>query len=140
MRRGYSLLETLLSLVIAGILLGITLPRFGDFRDRLAVTEEAVRIAAAHRRARVMAILQSRPVVLTVNPDSLIITAEPDSKPQWAQEGPAAHGVALAGGVRRISFSPVGITTGVSNATFNLTRGAASRAVVVSRLGRLRIR
>jgi hypothetical protein len=33
----------------------------------------------------------------------------------------------------------VGLTDGLANATFRLTRGAATRAVVVSRLGRLRI-
>jgi hypothetical protein len=36
-------------------------------------------------------------------------------------------------------FSPDGLTLGVSNATLPLARGAAHRAVVVSRLGRVRI-
>jgi prepilin-type N-terminal cleavage/methylation domain-containing protein len=140
MRRGYSLLETLLSLVIVGVLLGIALPRFGAFRDQLAVEEESGRIAAAHRRARITAILQSRPVVLTIGPDSLTIAVVADSGMPWSQAGPAAHGVTLAGGSRQLTFSPAGITIGVSNATFRLTRGAFSRTVVVSRLGRLRIR
>ena len=139
MRRGYTLLEIVLSLVIAGLLLGIALPRFGAFRDQLAVREESGRIAAAHRRARITAILQSRPVVLTIGPDSLTIVAEADSGVPWSQAGPAAHGVTLAGGSRELTFSPLGITTGVSNATFRLTRGAFTRTVVVSRLGRLRI-
>lgn len=139
MRRGSTLVEILLSLVILSLLLGIALPRFGAMRDQLAVGEEAGRIAAAHRRARITAILQSRPVVLTISADSLTLAAEPDSGARWAEAGPAAHGVTLAGGAKKITFSPVGITTGVSNATFRLSRGAASRTVVVSRLGRLRI-
>jgi prepilin-type N-terminal cleavage/methylation domain-containing protein len=139
MRRGSSLLELLLALAIAGLLLGIALPRFGLFRDQLAVGEEAGRIAAAHRRARITAILESRAVVLTISPDSLTIFTDSDSGTTWVQPGPSAQGVTLAGGSRRLTFSPVGITTGLSNATFRLTRGAASRTVVVSRLGRLRI-
>jgi len=139
MRRGSSLLELLLALAIAGLLLGIALPQFGLFRDRLAVTEEAGRIAAAHRRARITAILYSRPVTLTIDPDSLSIAVDADSGISWSTPGPSAHGVTLAGGSRPITFSPIGITTGVSNATFRLTRGAASRTVVVSRLGRLRV-
>ncbi|HEY8259243.1 MAG TPA: GspH/FimT family pseudopilin [Gemmatimonadales bacterium] len=139
MRRGYTLIETLLSLVVLALLLGIMLPRFGAVRDQLAVNDEAGRIAAAHRRARTTAILMSRPVVLTISADSLAVN-EADSAPTWIQPGPAASGVSLAGGMRQLTFSPVGITTGLSNATFRLTRGDASRTVVVSRLGRLRIR
>jgi prepilin-type N-terminal cleavage/methylation domain-containing protein len=139
MRRGSSLLELLLALAIAGLLLGIALPRFGLFRDQLAVGEEAGRIAAAHRRARITAILESRAVVLTISPDSLTISTDIDSGTTWVQPGPSAQGVTLAGGSRQLTFSPVGITTGLSNSTFRLSRGAASRTVVVSRLGRLRI-
>ena len=139
MRRGSSLLELLLALVIAGILLGIALPKFSLFRDQLAVGDEAGRIAAAHRRARITAILESQPVVLIITPDSLRITVTADSGTGWTEPGPSAHGVALTGGSRQLTFSPEGITTGVANATFRLTRGAASRTVVVSRLGRLRV-
>lgn len=139
MRRGTTLIETLLSLAVLALLLGIMLPRFAAVRDQLVVNGEAGRIAAAHRRARTTAILTSRPVVLTISPDSLVLT-EADSGGQWSQPGPTAAGVALAGGVRKLTFSPVGITTGLSNATFILTRGSASRTVVVSRLGRLRFR
>jgi prepilin-type N-terminal cleavage/methylation domain-containing protein len=139
MRRGSTLLELLLALAVTGLLLGIALPGFGHFRDRLAVGEEAGKIAAAHRRARITAILESRPVVLIVGPDSLSIAVDADTQATWVQPGPSAHGVTLAGGSRRLTFSPVGITFGLSNATFRLTRGAATRTVVVSRLGRLRI-
>jgi len=139
MRRGFSLLELLLAIAIAGLLLGIALPQFGLFRDRLAVGAAAERIAAAHRRARITAILQSHPVVLTIDADSLSIVVEADSGANWKEPGPSAHGVALAGGSRQLTFSPVGITAGLSNATFRLTRGAAIRTVVVSRLGRLRM-
>jgi Tfp pilus assembly protein FimT len=38
-----------------------------------------------------------------------------------------------------MTFSPVGMTIGLSNATFQLRRAAAARVVVVSRLGRVRI-
>jgi prepilin-type N-terminal cleavage/methylation domain-containing protein len=137
MRRGYTLIETVLSLAVLGLLLGIALPRFATVKDQLAVNDEAGRIAAAHRRARTTAILLSRPVVLIIAADSLVVEA--DSAGRWSAPGPAAAGVTLAGPTRRLTFSPVGITTGLSNATLLLTRGSASRTVVVSRLGRLRV-
>jgi type IV fimbrial biogenesis protein FimT len=137
MPRGFTLVETLLCMAVLGLLLGIALPRYSTVKDQLTVNDEAGRIAAAHRRARTTAILMSRPVVLTIATDSIVIEA--DSVDRWSTPGPAAAGVALAGGARRITFSPIGIATGVSNATFLLTRGSATRTVIVSRLGRLRV-
>lgn len=140
MRRGLSLLELLLAIALSGLLLGIALPGFGSFRDRLMVDEEVRRLVSAHRRARITAILQSTPVVLSIGPDSLTIRADSEPDMGWEEAGPTARGVELAGGSRRLTFSPVGITTGVSNGSFTLSRGGAARTVVVSRLGRLRVR
>ena len=99
----------------------------------------AQHLVGAQRRARMTAILESREIVLTIAPDSLVIRVGHGGLESWRASGPAAEGVALAGGVKRIVYSPVGITTGLSNASFPLTRGNARRTVVVSRLGRARI-
>ena len=139
MRRGLSLLELLLAIAVAGLLLGIGLPSLAAISDGLAVRQEARRIVAAHRRARITAILRSRPVVLSVSADSLIVRAADDPDIDWKEAGPLSNGVVLAGGPRQITFSPVGITVGVANASFTLTRGSAARTVILSRLGRLRV-
>ena len=139
MRRGYTVLELTLVLAIIGLLLGIAMPLFAPLRDSLAAEEAAQAVVAAHRRARIAAILMSRPLVLTVAPDSLRIATASDSV-VWRSAGPTAMGATLAGPVRKLTFSPVGLTTGLSNATFQISRGAAIRSVVVSRLGRVRIR
>ncbi|MGH7499336.1 MAG: GspH/FimT family pseudopilin [Gemmatimonadales bacterium] len=140
MRRGMSLLELLLAIAVSGLLLGIALPRLSSLRDHLMVDEEVRRLVSAHRRARITAILQSTPVVLSIGPESLTIHAASEPDVGWEEAGPTSRGVELAGGSKRLTFSPVGITTGVSNASFTLSRGAAARTVVVSRLGRLRVR
>ena len=49
------------------------------------------------------------------------------------------HDVALTGPTRALTFSPVGVTMGLSNASYHLSRGAATRSVIVSRLGRVRV-
>jgi prepilin-type N-terminal cleavage/methylation domain-containing protein len=138
MRTGYTLLEVALVLVIIGLLLGIAVPRFATFRDTLDVEQAAQTIASAHRRARITAILNSRLTVLSVGPDSLTI-GPPDSAATWGAAGPRASGIRLEGPMRQIVFSPVGVTMGVSNASFRLSRGVSSRSVIVSRLGRVRI-
>jgi prepilin-type N-terminal cleavage/methylation domain-containing protein len=138
MRRGVTLPELSLALVVCGLLLGIAVPRLDTLRDTLAVEQAAQQIVAAHRRARIMAITLSRVMVVSIGPDSLSIRPAGDTA-RWRALGPSASGVSLQAAGREITFSPVGITTGVSNATFRLSRGASSRAVVLSRLGRVRV-
>jgi hypothetical protein len=87
----------------------------------------------------VSAILRSRVLELTIGANDLAIRSRGDTTRLWFADGPAASRVALAGPARTLLFSPVGITFGLSNASFRLTRGAATRTVVVSRLGRVRI-
>lgn len=138
MRRGYTVVELTLVLAIIALLLGIALPRIAPLRDGWSAEQAAQSVILAHSRARVAAILLSRPLVLTVAPDSLRIATLADSV-VWRGAGPAASGASLAGPIRKLTFSPVGLSMGLSNATFQITRGAAIRTVVVSRLGRVRI-
>ncbi len=139
MRRGTTLPELALTLVVMGLVLAIALPRLRGLTDSLAVNRAAQEIVAAHRRARMSAILQSRVVELTVGATALAVRPRGAAADLWRADGPAANQVVLAGPQRTIVFSPVGVTFGLSNATFQLTRGAATRTVVVSRLGRVRV-
>lgn len=139
MRNGFSLPELVLVLAVAGILLGIAVPRLSAALDRLEVAAAAGHIAAAHQRARIMAVTQSRVVVLSV--DSLAVTIRPRGlvTPLWSEAGPAHSRISLAGPSRSFAFSPEGFSIGLSNATLRLTRGSATRSVIISRLGRVRI-
>ena len=139
MRRGATLIELVLVLAIIGILTAIAEPRVRAFSDGLAVNRAALEIVSAHRRARISAILQSRVLELTISAAALSIRPRGAPADTWRIPGPAAEGVTLAGPGHVIAFSPVGISIGLSNASFRLSRGAASRTVVVSRLGRVRI-
>jgi prepilin-type N-terminal cleavage/methylation domain-containing protein len=139
MKSGFTLIETALALVVAGLLLGIALPRFTALRQGVEVERAAQNIAAAHRRARTIAIMYGRPATLSVAEGALRITVVGAEQPQWTVPGPSAEGVVLLSPPRDLTFSPVGITIGLSNASFELTLGSASRTVVVSRLGRVRI-
>jgi prepilin-type N-terminal cleavage/methylation domain-containing protein len=139
MRRGATLIELVLVLAIIGTLTAIAEPRVRGFNDSLAVDRAALEIVSAHRRARINAILQSRVIELTISASQLSIRPRGAPADTWRTPGPAAEGVALAGPGHVIAFSPVGISIGLSNASFPLSRGVASRTVVVSRLGRVRI-
>jgi len=139
MRHGHTLLELTLVLVVAGLTLGIALPRLSALRDTLDVEQAAHEVVTAHRRARIAAILHGRPVVLSISPDSLAYRLAGAPGRLWGAPGPARNGITMASPARQLTFSPVGITMGLSNGSFRFIRGAASRTVVVSRLGRVRV-
>jgi Tfp pilus assembly protein FimT len=139
MKRGFTSVELALALAIAGLLLGIALPRFAAVKQEVAVDQAAQSIASAHRRARALAITSGHPAVLSVAEASLRITLGGAAQPHWEGPGPLRQGVAMAGAPRDLTFTPLGITSGLSNATFRLSLGASVRTVVLSRLGRLRI-
>jgi prepilin-type N-terminal cleavage/methylation domain-containing protein len=139
MRDGFTLPEILLVLAILGLSFGIAFPRVTALRDGLAVEQETNQILAAHRRSRMLSITRGRAVVLSIGADSLSIRVEGDMANAWNAPGPRATGVTLEGPTRRMTFSPLGYTIGLSNATLRLSRGASHRTVVVSRLGRVRV-
>jgi prepilin-type N-terminal cleavage/methylation domain-containing protein len=139
MKYGFTLVETALTLAVAGLVLAIALPRFSALKQGVTVEQAAQNIAAAHRRARTTAIVHGRPAILSVAARTLRITFVGAGQPHWSSPGPQEDGVALAGPPRDLTFSPLGITTGLSNASFTLSLGSASRTIVVSRLGRVRI-
>jgi type IV fimbrial biogenesis protein FimT len=139
MRRAFTLPELVLVLAVAGILLGIAVPRLSQVVDSIAVEAAGNHLVAAHQRARIMAIARSHIVILSVDSARFAIYPRGGATPLWSEIGPAASGVALAGAPRQFTFSPEGLTLGLSNATLRLTRGSASRTIVISRLGRLRV-
>jgi prepilin-type N-terminal cleavage/methylation domain-containing protein len=141
MKNGVTLLELLIGLTIVGLLAAAAAPLFGGLRDRYAVQSAAADIAGAHTRARIQAILEGQLAELEVRADSLIIRVNPSGTPVtvWSAPGPLAAAVNFTSPPRTLVFAPSGVTTGFANATFIVTRGAARRQVVVSRLGRVRI-
>jgi prepilin-type N-terminal cleavage/methylation domain-containing protein len=139
MRQGFSLVELMLVLAVTSLLFGIALPRLSGALDRIEVESQANHLVAAHRRARMMAITRSQVLVLTIDSANLVIRLRGQTSPLWAERGPAAARVTLDGPARQFTFSPIGLTLGFSNATLRLSRGTASRTIVISRLGRVRI-
>lgn len=141
MRRGISVTEVLIVVVLIGLMTLIAAPRLDRSLAAIVADTEAHRIASAHVRARMMAITASRVMLLRIAPESLWIAQVDgmDTTRAWTSPGPAAAGAALAGPGQALRFTPLGVTFGVSNGTWTVTYRGASRRVVVSRLGRVRV-
>ena len=142
MRRGLSLPELLLVLAIIGITAAIALPATHRLLESLAVEGAARDIRAAHFRAATTAVATGRLAELELDPDSLrILTITGvDTAVIWRAPGPHAAGITLTGPSHPLVYSPLGVTMGASNGTWHLSYRSAVRDVIVSRLGRLRIR
>ncbi len=139
MPRGYSLLELMLVLAVVGLLLGIAVPRFSRAMDYIEIEAATAEIIAAHQRARMMALARGQVLTLEIDSSQLRIAHRGGGRSLWVQRGPAGSGVSLSGPTRSFTFSPTGITLGLSNASLVLARGASVRTVVFSRLGRVRV-
>jgi type IV fimbrial biogenesis protein FimT len=139
MRRAFTLPELVLVLAVTGILLGIAVPQLSRAMNQIEVEAATAHLVAAHQRARVMAITRGQVLTLSIDSAALIITPRSGGPPLWSEVGPAAAGVSLVGPTRRFTFSPEGLTLGLSNASLQLARGSSTRTVVISRLGRVRV-
>lgn len=141
MSRGTTLLELLLVLAIAAVITGLAAPAAGALRDQLLVQEAADLVAGAHARARLLASVERRIMLLTLTADSLVLRAvesPADTTERWRTTGPAATRVAVTGFPRSVAFSPAGVAFGFANGTYRFSRGRAGKQVIVSRYGRVR--
>lgn len=139
--RGYSLLELLLALALLGILVALGGQRLGTVRDALAVDAAVTDIRLTYQRARLEALRTASPVRFEITPGRITgwrLTGR-DSVRAWSVPGLGRHGVMVREGVGRVLMSPAGITLGVANGRYVVERGSARRAVIASRLGRLRV-
>ncbi len=129
----------MLVLAVIGLLVGIGVPRFSRAMDYIEIEAATAEIIAAHQRARMMAVARGQVLTLDIDSSQLRIAHPSGTIPLWVQRGPAGSGVRLSGPTRRFTFSPTGITLGLSNASLLLARGVSVRTVVFSRLGRVRV-
>jgi prepilin-type N-terminal cleavage/methylation domain-containing protein len=144
MRRGVTLLELLIVLVVVGLLAGMVAPGAASVADRLAVEHQAARLLVAYRSAWLTARVQHRLALLRITADSLAIwtvssARAADTSLAWLAPGPGLAGVSIQGAPHTTVFAPYGAAMGFANTRLILARGSASRQVVVSRLGRVRV-
>jgi prepilin-type N-terminal cleavage/methylation domain-containing protein len=141
MHKGTTLTELVVVLAIIGLLAAIAVPSGAAFMGGVLTERAAHELMAAHRIARFTAIMRSRVTRLEVRADSLVVSVlnDRDTTVVWRAAGPAAAGVLLAAPAHALVFTPTGLPYGLGNGTYTFTRGSARRAVVISRLGRLRI-
>jgi prepilin-type N-terminal cleavage/methylation domain-containing protein len=137
MRSGYTLIEVVIVLAISALLAGLTLPALINLRDRITVRLAAVDATRTLADARAIAITASRRTAVRINAATNTLTVI-DGADTLRTLRLDEYGVHLGTNRDSIAFGPTGIGWGAATATITLRRGAATTAIAVSRLGRVR--
>lgn len=109
--RGFTLLELLIVLLIAGILLGIGIGAVSTEKNALSGAAQLLVTAALTARSRAM--LCNAPVRLRLSPGAVAVSGGPESL--WEKAFPrgveavSVNGSLLAGGARSVVFQSLGL-------------------------------
>ena len=143
-RHAYTLAELLITISIGGILLAVTLPRYGKIRDQGEMASAMTRFTRAVIAARQSAIQRGKPAYFKTNAstiwvtldtigdnsDSVIVTPSIDLTDMYNVE------VTNPVGLIQIAYDPRGVSTQASKQVFRFRHaGGRQDSLCVSRLG-----
>lgn len=139
-RRGMTLIDLLLTIVVIGILLVLGTARVASLIDASRVRSAATTLLAALEAARGSAIRLGNGSELALQAGRWEVRSvvAGDTVLSWSGVGHVPQGVLLTGAGAPIRFGGDGLAVGVANRTMVVSRGSVSRTVVLSRLGRVR--
>lgn len=134
--RGFTLVETLVIIVMVGMLLGIALPRFAEMRRGLQLDTAAHQLAGDLRRAQVEAIKRNRTIALGVTGTSTysIRSVPPPSPLTVYFTRSFSSGVTFGAGATMVQMRAFG-PPATGAATFIVQSGTAQKSVMVSAAG-----
>lgn len=138
MRRGTTLPELVLGLVIAGILGAIAVNRGAVIRDRLRVRSAATEAVSTFALARRWSMSHAARTAVTIDTASATLAVSSYADTITRRQLGATHGVTLTASRDSMAYAPNGLGYGASNLTVVLQRGVAAETIFVSRLGRVR--
>lgn len=142
-RSGFTLIETVVVLVIASIAMAISLPKFAGMRDRMSVRSAKQQLTSYLSTARAAAVRQSQTSQFHIVSSTIWTTVnQPDgTNINVSKSVPlnTARGVTVTLGGSSpndlITFDSRGMSSTGSSRVYVLTRNSTKDSVCVSRLG-----
>ncbi len=135
---GFTLIEIVIVVAIAGLISAITISRAGGFIDRIEVHGATMEAESMFSRARHIAIARGAATILDIDPVMSVLSIRGSKEVLSTRDLRSAHGVRLNTNKTSITYSPIGVGYGAANFTMILSRGRAVDTIFVSRLGRVR--
>ena len=143
-RRGFTLIEVMIVVVVTGLLFLIGLPRLRDGVLRNNVYQERAAVSSLYSRARAVSIEQGRMGYLARNGNRITVLVRlTPSGAAWAdtigvvEDLNARFGVTVTATDDTIRFDPRGFGLNGTAETITVTRGAISDTVFISAFGRI---
>jgi prepilin-type N-terminal cleavage/methylation domain-containing protein len=137
-RSGFTLLELLVVMTLAGVLMALALPRFASLRDGHAVRASVGDIAGSFSLARQTALAQRSAVAVVFDTAGGIIQVRSAKGPIRRSSLKESFGVTFSANRDSAVYDARGLGYGVSNLTVIVRRGNFVDTLTMSRLGRVR--
>ena len=138
MRKGTTLIEVGVAVAILGVMAGLTFPRYGSYRDRIAVDAEAVSNLALLATARQAALRRATNTAVHLDTAGAFVHVVAGVDTLERRSLHEVHGVTMTTSRDSIAFASSGLGYGAANTQIILRRGVAADTISVSRLGRAR--
>jgi len=137
-RRGATLVELTLSLVLLGILTTLAVPRVAAVVDRLSVRAASQDVVLALATARAAARRRADYASFVADPRAGRVRAVSGGETLFERDETRTRGVRLEATRESVTFAPSGLGWGAANTTIVVSRGRRADTIVTSRLGRVR--
>lgn len=138
MRQGTTLIEIGVTVGILGLMAGLSFPKFGSYRDRVAVdaaTSSTLSLLATARHAALRRATRTAVRLDTLTATVFVVAGIDTLERRPLRE---VHGVVFSTTRDSIAFTAGGLGYGAANTQIVLRRGNAADTIWVSRLGRAR--
>lgn len=135
-RRGFTLVELLTVITIAGLLMAMAYPKFGPMRDMGGVRSSKQAITSYLATARQAAIRRGQPATFHVSGNTVWVSMNGGTEiiePQKDLMGTSSVTVTTA--LTTVTYNPRGLARLGPDRRITLARGVASDTVCVSLLG-----
>ncbi len=137
-RRGYTIAEMIVVMVVAGVLAAIALPRMVAATDRVRARGAAADVSAAFAGAREQALTARALVAVVLDTAGRTVMVRSRDRVVLVRDVGKLYGVRMSASRDSMSYDPRGLGFGAANLSVVLRRGQAAETVSVSRLGRVR--
>ncbi len=138
MRRGITLFEIGVVLVIVGVLCAMAVPDLLRLMDRTRVRHAANEIVTTLALARATAVAREVRVAARFDPVRSTVVVASGGDTIVARDLGAIYGISLQSNRDSVVYGPTGVGYGAANQTVVLRRGRAVDSLIISRLGRVR--
>lgn len=142
--KGFTLIELMLVIVIAGLMMMIGLPRLRDGMIRTDVRSARAAVTVLHAQARAAAVGRGRPSYLAFDGDNaMVLVRIAPGNGAWADtvgsvtDLNALYGVTVTASNDLIGFDPRGFGDNSESVTVEVAYGDITETVTIGAFGRL---